>query len=65
MGTPGTETAAAGDREPNDAAPGLFTLCVRCGSPLAAILQQLGSLRCHDCREGERIDSLVDGDFGR
>jgi hypothetical protein len=65
MGTPGTETAATGDREQNDAAPGLVTLCVGCGRPLASVLQQLGSLRCHDCREGECIDSFGESASGR
>jgi hypothetical protein len=25
--------------------------CVGCGRPLATVLAQLGSLRCHDCRD--------------
>jgi hypothetical protein len=25
--------------------------CVGCGRPLATVLVQLGSLRCHDCRD--------------
>lgn len=30
--------------------------CVGCGRPLATVLEQLGSLRCHDCRDDARRD---------
>jgi hypothetical protein len=26
--------------------------CIACGDPLPLVLEQLGSLRCHDCRDG-------------
>jgi hypothetical protein len=27
-------------------------VCIDCGGPIADCLVRLGSLRCHDCREG-------------
>jgi hypothetical protein len=26
------------------------SICLACGTPTAVCLQQVGSLRCHDCR---------------
>jgi hypothetical protein len=40
-------------------------VCVGCGKPLASVLEQLGSLRCHDCRDGDGSGSLEGGASGR
>jgi hypothetical protein len=34
-----------------DGDPGMT--CVECGRRLSRVLEELGSLRCHDCRFGE------------
>lgn len=29
-------------------------VCLACGGPIAECLEQIGSLRCHDCRAGNK-----------
>lgn len=58
MGTPVTNAAEAVEQELDGFVEGSGIVCVRCGRPLASVLEQLGSLRCHDCRDGEGSDPL-------
>ncbi len=51
MGTPVTNAAGATEQELDGFVEGSATVCVGCGRPLASVLEQLGSLRCHDCRD--------------
>jgi hypothetical protein len=60
MGEAVTHQAAPGEQEPADPTPDEAT-CIGCGSVLEGVLQQLGSLRCHDCRDGASIGSLERG----
>jgi hypothetical protein len=62
MGQAVTQRAALDEQEA-DAPP--VVPCIGCGRPLATVLEQLGSLRCHDCRDGEVADSLGTGAPGR
>jgi hypothetical protein len=50
MGDAVTERAAVADEEPTEA-PAVQATCIGCGRVLETVLQQLGSLRCHDCRD--------------
>ena len=52
MGTPVTNGAGATQRELDEFVEGAVPVCVGCGKRLASVLEQLGSLRCHDCRDG-------------
>jgi len=61
MGTLGTETAGITDEGLEPLGELLGTTCVGCGEPVASVLEQLGSLRCHDCRDGENTDALGGG----
>lgn len=38
--------------------------CRSCGTPVAETLRRLGSLRCHDCRDESRHDTLLAGVYG-
>ena len=58
MGTSVTNAAGATEQEHDGFVEGSGTVCVGCGGPLASVLEQLGSLRCHDCRDGEGTDPL-------
>ena len=51
MDTTVGETAAPEDAGAVAAAQDAAGICIGCGHPLAAVLEQLGSLRCHDCRD--------------
>jgi hypothetical protein len=51
MGTTGSDAARFDQQELEGSEQSLRTLCVGCGRPLATVLEQLGSLRCHDCRD--------------
>jgi hypothetical protein len=39
--------------------------CRSCGTPIAETLGRLGSLRCHDCRDEGKHDSLLAGVYAR
>jgi hypothetical protein len=56
MGTSVTNAAGATEQELDLESP--VTVCVGCGKPLASVLEQLGSLLCHDCRDGDSNDPL-------
>jgi hypothetical protein len=61
MGTFGTEIAGSTDQELELFGDLRGTICIGCGEPVASVLEQLGSLRCHDCRDGENTDALGGG----
>jgi hypothetical protein len=50
------------DRAPP--APAELT-CRSCGTPIAETLGRLGSLRCHDCRDEGKHQTLLAGVYGR
>jgi hypothetical protein len=58
-------TNAAGATEQELDVESAASVCVCCGKPLAIVLDQLGSLRCHDCRDGYGSDSLGGTASGR
>jgi hypothetical protein len=58
MGTPVTNAAGPSDQELDGVVESAVAVCVACGLPLASVLEQLGSLRCHDCRDSEGVDPL-------
>jgi hypothetical protein len=39
--------------------------CRSCGTPIAEALGRLGSLRCHDCRDDGRHETLLAGVYAR
>jgi hypothetical protein len=53
MGTSVVNAAGGGEQELDDGVEGAVAVCIGCGRPLASVLDQLGSLRCHDCRDGD------------
>jgi hypothetical protein len=65
MGTPIINGAGATDEEPDAFGEATAAVCVGCGKPLASVLEQLGSLRCHDCRDGDGSGSFEGAAFGR
>jgi hypothetical protein len=56
MGTSVTDAAGATEQELD--VESAASVCVGCGKPLASVLDQLGSLRCHDCRDDYGSDPL-------
>ena len=58
MGTPVTNAAEPSDEELGGVVETAVAVCVICGLPLASVLERLGSLRCHDCRDGDGSDPL-------
>jgi hypothetical protein len=58
MGTPVTNAAGASDQELDGVVETAVAVCVICGLPLASVLEQLGSLRCHDCRDVDGGDPV-------
>jgi hypothetical protein len=65
MGIPATNGAGATDSESDRVVEGSVTVCVGCGKRLASVLEQLGSLRCHDCRDIDGNGSLGGAASGR
>jgi hypothetical protein len=65
MGTSTTDAAGSGEQELEGLVESSATACVGCGRPLASVLEQLGSLRCHDCRDGEATDPVGGAPSGR
>jgi hypothetical protein len=59
MGTSVVNAAGGGEQELDADVEGAVAVCIGCGKPLASVLEQLGSLRCHDCRDGDGSDSLA------
>jgi hypothetical protein len=53
MGTSATNAAGGNEERLDIVVESAPAVCVICGKPLANVLEQLGSLRCHDCRDGD------------
>jgi len=48
------------DAQPSEQPLRSGTTCLCCGTPLAGLLERLGSLRCDECRDaGARIDPAL------
>jgi hypothetical protein len=58
------DSAVVTDEEPGGRVSAI-ALCIGCGQPLETVLERLGSLRCHDCRENGGFDPLERRVFGR
>jgi hypothetical protein len=65
MGTSAADAAGPSEQELGGFVESSGTTCVGCGRPLAIVLEQLGSLRCHDCRDNEATDSVGGAASGR
>jgi hypothetical protein len=65
MGTPVTNAAGSTEQELDRSGEDAVALCMGCGSPLATVLEQLGSLRCHDCRDGDGDNPVGGAAFDR
>jgi hypothetical protein len=59
MGTSVVNATGGGEQELDGVTESAVTVCIGCGRPLASVLEQLGSLRCHDCRDGDGSDPLA------